>query len=395
MKKSHTKSFLLVALIAVGLLAACSNIKKLYRKGEVDQSHFLTKIPFESKLDLMIIPVDINGKTYHFLFDTGAPTVISKEVFQNLGKQSLGKRNAGDSQGSSQKLEFVVIDSVRIGDIIFTNTAALIADLKAAVEINCLKIDGIIGANLMKLAYWKIDPKEKSIFCASNLSDLTNGLSDSIALPFQPNFVFKPYISLSLDGKVVDHILWDTGAGDYLSLSKDLMKIENVRAKYQGLGSTGLYGSKMDTLWIGKTDLAIGSFSQKCEVTYKSGNAKGILGMDFMKQFVFILNWKDQQIDLYPQSIEKQYFSKYDAVPRWKDGQLIVGTMRLDSTNIHQHIQVGDTVVAVNGKSFLKANLEDYCDLIFEANEQLTDTLTLEMSNGKTYALPRRKYAIQ
>lgn len=386
---------MLIALVAVALLSACSNIKKLYREGEVDQSHFFTKISFESKLDLMIIPVGINGQTYYFLFDTGAPTVISKEVFQNLGKQSLGKRKAGDSQGSSQNLEFVVIDSVRIGDVNFTNTAALIADLKAAVEINCLKIDGIIGANLMKLAYWKIDPLGQAIFCASNLSDLTSGLGDSISLSFQPNFVFKPYISLSVDGQVVKHVLWDTGAGDYISLGKNLMKTENVLAKYQGLGSTGLYGSKMDTLWIGKTNLEIGSFSQKCEVTYKSGNAKGILGMDFMKQFVFILNWKDQQIELYPQSVQEQYFSKYDAVPRWKDGQLIVGTMRLDSTNIHRYIHVGDTVVAVNGKSFLKAKQADYCDLIFEANEQLTDTLKLEMSNGKTYALPRRKYAIQ
>lgn len=394
MKRTETKTFLLIAL-AIGLLAACTNIKKLYREGEVSQNHFYSRIPFDSKLHLMIIPVEINGQTYQFLFDTGAPSVISNEVFQNLGKRSLGKRKAGDSQGRSQKLEFVVIDSLTIGEVKFRHTAALIADLKAAVEINCLKIDGIIGANLMKLAYWKIDPQEETIYCTSDISELTAGLKDPVSLPFRANFAFKPIISLSLDGQEVKSFLWDTGAGDYISMGTDLMKNENILAKYQGLGSTGLYGSKMDTLWVGKTDLTVGSFSQKCEATYKSGNAKRILGMGFMQQFVFILNWQDRRIDLYPQSIEQQFFSKYDAIPRWKDGQLIVGTMRLDSTDIHRHIQVGDTIVAVNGKSFLKANLEDYCDLIFEASEQLTDTLKLEMSDGKIYALPRKKYAIE
>ncbi len=377
------------------MLGACSNIKKLYREGEVTQKHFFAKIPFNSKLDLMIIPVEINGQSYQFLFDTGAPTVISNEVFQNLAKASLGKRKAGDSQGSSQKLEFVVIDSLRIGGVNFTNTAALIADLKAAVEINCLKIDGIIGANLMKLAYWKIDPQENAISCASDISDLTSGLSDSISLGFRSSYSFKPYISISLDGQEFKSFLWDTGAGDYISMGTDLMKNEDIVAKYHGLGSTGLFGSKMDTFWVCITDLSIGSFSQKCEASYKSGNAKRILGMDFMKQFLFILNWKDRRIDLYPQALEEQYFSKFDAVPRWKHGQLIIGTMRVDSTSQLDGLQVGDTVLAVNGKSFAEGNQQDYCDLILEANKQLMDTLTLQMSDGRIYALPRKKYAIR
>ena len=395
MKKSGTGTLILFALILTGLFAACTNIKKLYKGGTVVQEHFFAKIPYQDKLDVMIIPVVIAGQTYHFLFDTGAPTVISKELYSNLGSRSLGKRKAGDSQGNSQQLEFTVIDSIRFGSVTFTQTAALIADLTAAVEINCLKIDGILGANLMKLAYWKIDPQKSTIYCASELSELTDGLRDSVSLAFRPSSSFKPYITLTLDDKEVKGFLWDTGAGDYISMGTDLMKSQNVLAKYQGLGSTGLYGSKMDTLWFGKTELSIGSFSQKAEANYKSGEAKKILGMDFMKQFVFILNWQDQRIDLYPQSIESQYFSRFDAIPRWKDGRLIVGSLRLDSTSVSVRLQVGDTIMDVNGKSFSGGNQEDYCNLILDGSKQLTDTLKLTKANGTAYALPRKKYLIR
>ena len=118
---------------------------------------FNAKIPFEYRLGLIILKVDIAGKEYDFVLDTGAPNVISKELAQKLGLNNVSEQKVGDSQGEYSNLGFTTIEKVTIGGIHFLNTGAAIADLELSKEVGCLKIDGLIGSNLMKKAIWKFD----------------------------------------------------------------------------------------------------------------------------------------------------------------------------------------------------------------------------------------------
>lgn len=381
MENFKTKIILFGLFTGLFLITACSNIDRLYQKGESTADSFYAEIPFEEKLNLMIIPVEIRGKNYNFLFDTGAPVVISTEVYDNLGGKSVGRQQTRDSQGRRRKLDFTVIDSLALGGVTFTHTAALVADLDAAIEIKCLKIDGIVGANLMHLAYWKINPRSKTISLSSDLDKLTHGMSDSISIPFTHGPAYKPLISLTVDGVTHHNILMDTGAGHYISMGKAAMRSDDALATYYGLGTTGIYGSLNDTIWYKQTTMQVGDFSQRNLTNYKGSNTKKILGMEFLRQFVIVMNWNADRIELYPEAIETQKYNRFDVVPRWKHDRLVIGSMRVGMNS--PGLQLGDTIQSVNDFSFSPGTEADYCELIFNRFTYGSDSLRLTMKNGQ------------
>ena len=46
---------------------------------------FTQSIPFDSTYGAIILPVGIDGKTYNFVFDTGAPTAVSDTLARAMG----------------------------------------------------------------------------------------------------------------------------------------------------------------------------------------------------------------------------------------------------------------------------------------------------------------------
>lgn len=135
------KKILLSTLTTLLLLTGCSTIKtiKLMKSGEVEQKEFNVKIPFEYRLGLIILRVDIASKEYDFVLDTGAPSVISKELAKKLDLSNITEQKVGDSQGEDSNLGFTKIEKLSISNINFLNTGAVIADLNQSQEVGCLK----------------------------------------------------------------------------------------------------------------------------------------------------------------------------------------------------------------------------------------------------------------
>ena len=75
-------------------------------KGEIEQQQFISEIPFDYGLELIIIKVTIEEKEYDFLYDTGAPNVISQELAQELNIKPYVTNKTIDSQGKKEELEY-------------------------------------------------------------------------------------------------------------------------------------------------------------------------------------------------------------------------------------------------------------------------------------------------
>ena len=84
MKRNFT--LLVFLLFASSMLAQEINLNQ----GSIKQKKYLQKIPYEIMGEhLIIVPVTINGKTYNFLFDTGAPLTISDRLYKELNLGNL------------------------------------------------------------------------------------------------------------------------------------------------------------------------------------------------------------------------------------------------------------------------------------------------------------------
>lgn len=379
-----------VVFLLISVLLGCTNFKKLYKAGAVSSNQFYAELQYEKSLDLIFVPVEIRGKTYRFLFDTGAPNVISNELRDVLAVQSKGRGKVGDSQGNSDKLGVVKLDTIGIGGIEFYNTSAIVADLNYAVELKCLKIDGIVGANLMKLAYWKIDARNQLLTLSSNLDTLKSGLSNPHTLPFTPKKTYTPLVDLWLNDSLIKNFTYDTGSGGYISLGRNSETLKGAQiAEFVGYGSTGLYGSNLDSIRYGKIEVRLDSLSQTGIAEYSQGNYKKLLGMEYLSQFVQVLDWELNQITLFEDELIPQKYNRYPVVPRWVDGILIVGGINTDTIYHGLDLVIGDTIRTLGDRDFYNVDVSAYCDVILLPDSLKGDTLKVELVDGRRFDLPR------
>ena len=122
---------------------------------------------------LMFIPVQIHGKEYKFIFDTGAgSTFLSKRFAEDMGvrivRDSLFIQGAiGTDMGKGG-----ILDSLTIGDITFKNTFVTIANPNPAVD-TVYQVDAVLGTDFMRLVgEVNIYPKEGRIVFPVNKSPL-------------------------------------------------------------------------------------------------------------------------------------------------------------------------------------------------------------------------------
>jgi Aspartyl protease len=151
----------LYALIcSAGLfLMSCKIVNQLrYRasssKTTVSKIESYQDIPFSISNGLIILPVTIEGKIYHFIFDTGMPaTIISGEVLHAL-KQKINDTISIKENVKVKANRFHVLNNVLIGNIEFDNVPCLENAMNTFSKATGRTVDGIIGNSMMRKAIW-------------------------------------------------------------------------------------------------------------------------------------------------------------------------------------------------------------------------------------------------
>lgn len=77
---------LVLSFFANSIFAQGINLNQI----SIKQKRYLQKISYQNMDGKLIVPVSINGKTYNFLFDTGAPLTISDKLFKELNLPIIG-----------------------------------------------------------------------------------------------------------------------------------------------------------------------------------------------------------------------------------------------------------------------------------------------------------------
>ncbi|MET3535066.1 retropepsin-like aspartic protease [Chryseobacterium limigenitum] len=144
--------------------------KRFFEEGEVQLKNPVEKINLTYASDLPFVKVNINGKTYNFLFDSGAPTVISNAIYSELNLEKKHKSKVKDSQKNKQEQIFTQLPEMLVDNVMFKNIGVVVMDFNSS-ELGCFKIDGILGANQMAKLFWRINYSENSIETTKDLAN--------------------------------------------------------------------------------------------------------------------------------------------------------------------------------------------------------------------------------
>ena len=252
------------------------------------------------KGDHLYVPVKVHGKTYPFIFDTGAEKTILSQRYADL----LGVRVVYDSLriaggGGEFRGKLGIIDCLEIGGIRYKNM--VVAITPPSSEPDSLRgVDAVLGCDFMKaVGEIRILPKEGKIVFPYLPSSGTGGRRNmmyNFVLPYVEAYSGEERLIFQFDmGNVVSDLNFP-----YYEKHKDWVEHYGIPETVQagGLGGIypiGVYRLRNFPLRVGNVDFEMKNLNVNAEALLPIHRTEdGSLGMSFVQLFnKVILNFKD------------------------------------------------------------------------------------------------------
>jgi predicted aspartyl protease len=376
---------LLLAMIM--LVSSCSYFKnvKLLIDGEIKRKNYVQTIPFEWRKELIVVRAKLNSDTVQreFIFDTGAfNSKVESSLANRLGLDVVTEKTNSTAQGISKKIEVVRVDSLQLGETTIYNLGAGKLTYAPTSASPCIASSGIIGANLIKLAHWKIDYENQLLHFSDSPFDLEEG---SYILPFdRPLLSGTPQISLEVQGKKAENVLFDVGYNGGLILPLSLAShFRDVDSKIiLDQSTSGIYGTNTDSLLVKNLTVDVAGVKAKIPVEFSSLN-KALIGNEFLKHFTVVINYQTKEIYLKKQ--QDIYVSPplHFSVAIQDDSLWMVSR-----TSPEIPLELGETLLSINGKK-PNALFRSHCDHIMNLGKLLKqDSLKVQKMDGSFLNIP-------
>mgnify|MGYP000438522225 CR=1 FL=1 len=356
-------------IISLLVLTSCNYLKNvnLLTSGHLERENFVDSIPFEMKKDLVIVKAQVNGKDQplEFIFDTGAfNSKINHTLTEEYHLETKAIKENKDSNGNIKTIEVTQLESVQLGQTVFSKIGAGKVIYAEESPSPCIAEHGIIGANLIKLANWRIDYQKLMIYFSDEPFDIDNP-SKAMSLDYDvPTLSATPKVDLKIGDRTVKNLLIDTGSNGGFRLPSALQDAFSSTETeiYYDRSVSGIYGFKADTLVV-KT-LQLKDFKTNFPVEF-SALGKGLVGNEFLKFFKLYINTADDMITLESQRpIEKPKPRPLSFIPT-SENQWQINRV---SAHAKHGLKISDTLLKINHLS-PKNLYKDYCDYVMKNHE--------------------------
>ena len=231
-------------------------------------SHFTDTIDIEWERNQVYVPVEISGKRYRFLFDTGAAQAVVYADTPIEGCTPAGWIRSHDAIGASDTVSMVILPAITLGNITMNGCQATVQQR----PVRGRNIDGIIGFNIINSGLTaKIDVRKRHLILTDNKKfyKQEEGLETRYRLQFHvPYFIISPF------GRYQESVLFDTGSRQLYVMNR-----QSFEACAEKTGA--FFDTQIEGRSVGRH--AIGHFGVEplSEVVYLHLNDLRIFGSSF------------------------------------------------------------------------------------------------------------------
>jgi len=385
-------NYFLAAIILIGSLSCSRNIMDTLHRGNLPDMQFTASTLVDTKTGILIVPVMIKGKEYHFIFDTGAPTSISKEIQAALNFNVINKKHIVDSEGNKKKVEYVSVDTLYIANIPFLNQSAFVGDFSSNPVINCMQVDGIIGSNTMRFCNWEIDALQEKITLFNTPFKKEN--EDLISIPFRHDRQFDMIVDLKVGHLKAKNIKIDYGSNGSLSMPPSAFQaikeagIIDETFTVTGQSQTGFLGEVSDTeyqiAYIDTVGLGDCIFT---DVKIKSVG-KGLLGNQLLSEYIVTIDWENKILyfeDNLPYTRSNATFG-FGLGLNKEENYIYVQSVIKESNAYAMGIRPMMRVAQIDSLDFNEG--DSYCDYV-NYTTLIPDSTRVTMDDQKTFLLKK------
>ncbi len=244
--------------------------------------------------NLVRLPVRVNGRPpEEMVLDSGASvSLLTDSAAERLGVRFVPGATAA-ARGlheTETPMRLGWLDSVRIGDLTLTDIpVGVLPDGTLTFETAALgifKLNGVLGAHLMKEFDWRLEYIEKRVFVRHLDPKAARGSKDQ-------NLFFrrmKPMVRTSLNGQPWSLFLLDTGSEPSMVTRGGLRKtrLSEPEAAFpvtlEGIGNSRVSWGKISNVSLG-VDAFMVRFKDIIVKEVGEGLEDGILGASFLANF--------------------------------------------------------------------------------------------------------------
>jgi len=285
-------------------------------KSKITVNNYCDTIPFEYIRGKIIVNVEVNNQQKRFIFDTGAPCLISENLLHTTNAPVVGTGIITDVTGRNQQQQIVKVPELKLGNVPFTDVVAIVFDRQSTGLLDCFDFDGFIGSTLLKHCIVQINLEQKNIILTDRLTRLDLREASKSKIKLDGNS--RPFIKLDLGQQGNLTALFDSGSDKFLPLSTEGYEKLNAKGDVflvnEGYGSvsSGLFGAgkmgierriKIDNVFFGNAVI------KDILTTVSEHKNKSAVGLALAKYGVITVDYLHKRFYFAPHS-ESQTFQE-------------------------------------------------------------------------------------
>jgi predicted aspartyl protease len=356
--------FLMACNLSSCALFQYAKVSKAIQSGSVSQANFKEVVHFKFINNQILIPVEIEGKTYDFLFDTGAPCCISDEMTSTIDLKKVGKNRLVDAQGKKKAGKIYSINQLKIGAISFEKFCYNSLDTRQMTQAYCTSVAGVIGRNLVRHAIWQIDYQQQTItFCDHR--DSLNIDKNTQIIPFYGEA--SPIIHLATDSTYLCEADLDTGSSGSITIPQyNWIKLPQKQKFSKSYGiSYAAFSSNIDTSFMTKVDAM--TFGNRVELNHIAVSTSKLLtsaliGNKFLKNYLVTIDYRAHELLLLKTQHSDNQLFNYGFFPDFHKDKLVVRSILAKSVAEQKGLKIYDHILQFNGIDTRNMTQEDFCN---------------------------------
>ena len=249
-----------------------------------------TKISLENYFrTLKSVKVEIEHKTYNFLFDTGGGlTIVSPEIVKEINKSAYG--NSVGFRMSGETIETKVCDSlnIKIGGLNFFHASVGVFDIMSLLPKELNRVDGLISLKTFEQMKIVLNLSENELIIETDESFGKKNKSMDLVESRFANGTNGTELNIFIGTPFNHHLWWflfDSGNISQTKISTNVAKEWELKTNDEG-GITAL----------GEIKFAIANDSITAPTILDKIIYDGAWSFDFISQSEYAISFKDKKV---------------------------------------------------------------------------------------------------
>lgn len=350
MKKNKSMLNRVIVILLFGLL----NLLPTFGADQV-ANRICDTIHYEFMQDKIIIPVKVNGVQVKYIVDTGGQTGTDWESVRRMGGIGTGTSNAvTDFNGMKQLYQMAEVKEVELSPN-YKLPAMRTMVLPRIGSFQALGVAGILGGDVFAQSVVTFDARKQIMVINYPYRPERLKITDGVEM--FGGSTHHSIVRMSIGG-VEEKVLFDTGAGGFLTLSTELLERMKAYGKVEvmdqafGIPGIGLEGlcepveidkvNVKEMKVLGKRFVNVGCLASQSSST--------LVGVDLLQYGKVVIDYMRSRMYFFP--YDEEVVDMGGAPKLWNVG-ILPANERFEITTIWSSMQgivnFGEQVVNING----------------------------------------------